>query len=129
MDDNVIVDKTFALAVRIVNLYKYITAKKNEYVLSKTQEISKQFAFSDLFVDNAKNCIPIEEKKQLNEIETIYKIKGLDAYLSPEMKSTGEAIGYDDKLNRALYKALQASGMSVANYGTILMKQSHILKR
>lgn len=35
MDDNVIVDKTFALAVRIVNLYKYITAKKNEYVLSK----------------------------------------------------------------------------------------------
>ena len=37
----------------------------------------------------------------------------------PEMKSTGEAIGYDDKLNRALYKALQASGMSVQNYGTV----------
>ena len=48
------------------------------------------------------------------------KIRGLDAYLSPEMKSTGEAIGYDDKLNRALYKALQASGMKVQNYGTIL---------
>lgn len=48
------------------------------------------------------------------------KIRGLDAYLSPEMKSTGEAIGYDDKLNRALYKALQASGMKVVNYGTIL---------
>ena len=48
------------------------------------------------------------------------KIRGLDAYLSPEMKSTGEAIGYDDKLNRALYKALQASGMKLQNYGTVL---------
>ena len=48
------------------------------------------------------------------------KIRGLDAYLSPEMKSTGEAIGYDDKLNRALYKALQASGMHLQNYGTVL---------
>ncbi len=48
------------------------------------------------------------------------KIRGLDAYLSPEMKSTGEAIGYDDKLNRAFYKALQASGMKLQNYGTVL---------
>ena len=47
------------------------------------------------------------------------KIRGLDAYLSPEMKSTGEAIGYDDKMNRALYKALQASGMHLQNYGTV----------
>ena len=47
------------------------------------------------------------------------KIRGLDAYLSPEMKSTGEAIGYDNKLNRALYKALQASGMHLQNYGTV----------
>lgn len=48
------------------------------------------------------------------------KLRGLDAYLSPEMKSTGEAIGYDNKLTRALYKALQASGMNVVNYGTVL---------
>ncbi len=48
------------------------------------------------------------------------KIRGLDAYLSPEMKSTGEAIGYDNTLNRALYKALQASGMHLQNYGTVL---------
>ncbi len=47
------------------------------------------------------------------------KIRGLDAYLSPEMKSTGEAIGYDKTMNRALYKALQASGMSLQNYGTV----------
>ncbi|MFR5768384.1 MAG: hypothetical protein ACLUFW_10805 [Alistipes sp.] len=37
------------------------------------------------------------------------------------MKSTGEAIGYDDKLTRALYKALQATGMNVCNYGTIFV--------
>ena len=49
------------------------------------------------------------------------KIKGLDAYLSPEMKSTGEAIGYDDKLNRALYKALQAAGLKLKNYGTVFV--------
>ena len=47
------------------------------------------------------------------------KLHGMDTYLSPEMKSTGEAIGYDDKLNRALYKALQASGMQILNYGTV----------
>ena len=47
------------------------------------------------------------------------KIKGIDTYLSPEMKSTGEAIGYDKSLNRALYKSLQASGMDIKAYGTI----------
>ena len=49
------------------------------------------------------------------------KIKGLDTYLSPEMKSTGEAIGYDSKLHRAMYKALQASGMTLQNYGTVMV--------
>ncbi len=48
------------------------------------------------------------------------KIRGLHAYLSPDMKSTGEAIGYDNTLTRALYKALQASGMHLQNYGTVL---------
>ncbi|MCM1544627.1 MAG: carbamoyl-phosphate synthase large subunit, partial [Ruminococcus sp.] len=49
------------------------------------------------------------------------KITGIDATLSPEMKSTGEAIGYDKKLTRALLKALQASGTKVANYGTVFV--------
>ena len=64
-----------------------------------------------------------EEKKRWYVKVPVFsfnKIRGLDAYLSPEMKSTGEAIGYDDKLNRALYKALQASGMKLQNYGTVL---------
>ena len=49
------------------------------------------------------------------------KISGLDAYLSPEMKSTGEAIGYDEKLTRAMYKALQASGIALTDHGTVLV--------
>ena len=65
---------------------------------------------------------PDEKKRHYVKVPvfSFNKIRGLDAYLSPEMKSTGEAIGYDDKLNRALYKALQASGMKLQNYGTVL---------
>lgn len=49
------------------------------------------------------------------------KLNGMDIYLSPEMKSTGEAIGYDERINRALYKALQASGIRMRDYGTVLV--------
>ncbi len=49
------------------------------------------------------------------------KLSGMDAYLSPEMKSTGEAIGYDMSLKRALYKALQASGIKMKEYGTVMV--------
>ena len=65
-----------------------------------------------------------EEKKRWYckvPVFSFKKINGIDAYLSPEMKSTGEAIGYDDDLYRAFYKALQASGMTVQNYGTVLV--------
>ena len=56
------------------------------------------------------------------------KLTGMDVVLSPEMKSTGEAIGYDYSLNRALYKSLRASGMKVSNYGTILATISDVDK-
>ncbi len=49
------------------------------------------------------------------------KLTGMDACLSPEMKSTGEAMGYDRRLNRALYKALQASGVKMKDYGTVMV--------
>ena len=49
------------------------------------------------------------------------KLGGMDAYLSPEMKSTGEAIGYDEKLHRAAYKAMTAAGYRLRNYGTVLV--------
>ena len=67
-------------------------------------------------------CIYPEEKERWYVKAPVFsfnKIRGLDAYLSPEMKSTGEAIGYDRTMTRALYKALQASGMHLQNYGTV----------
>ena len=65
---------------------------------------------------------PAEKKRWYVKVPvfSFNKLRGLDAYLSPEMKSTGEAIGYDDQLYRALYKALQASGTHLQNYGTVL---------
>ena len=45
----------------------------------------------------------------------------MDSYLSPEMKSTGEAFGYDEKLHRAVYKAMIASGLKLKNYGTVIV--------
>ncbi len=49
------------------------------------------------------------------------KLGGMDAYLSPEMKSTGEAIGYDKTLHRAIYKAMLASGIKLHKYGTVVV--------
>ena len=69
-------------------------------------------------------CLYPEEKKRWYckvPVFSFKKINGIDAYLSPEMKSTGEAIGYDDDLYRAFYKALQAGGVAVQNYGTVLV--------
>ena len=48
------------------------------------------------------------------------KLHGMDTYLSPEMKSTGEAIGYDIHRLKALYKAMQAAGMRISDHGTVL---------
>ena len=69
------------------------------------------------------NIYPEEKKRWYCKVPvfSFKKINGIDSYLSPEMKSTGEAIGYDDDLNRAFYKALQASGMNVQNYGTVFV--------
>ena len=35
MKENILKEKSMSLAVRIVNLYKYLTEEKREYVLSK----------------------------------------------------------------------------------------------
>ena len=69
-------------------------------------------------------CLYPEEKERYYVKVPVFsfnKLKGLDAYLSPEMKSTGEAIGYDDKLHRAMQKALIAGGVQLHNYGTVLV--------
>ena len=50
------------------------------------------------------------------------KLGGMDAYLSPEMKSTGEAIGYDKKLHRAhVQGAAWPPACRLQNYGTVVV--------
>ena len=81
-----------------------------EVILGKSL---KEQGFFDIYPEEKDRCYVKAPVFSFN------KIRGLDAYLSPEMKSTGEAIGYDRTMNRALYKALQASGMHLQNYGTV----------
>lgn len=49
------------------------------------------------------------------------KLRSVDTVLGPEMKSTGEALGGDVTLEKALYKALLASGVKIPNHGNVLM--------
>lgn len=114
-DDNVFIIEVNPRSSRTVPFLSKATGYSladiaTEVILGKSL---KELGIFDLY--------PTEKKRWYVKVPvfSFNKIRGLDAYLSPEMKSTGEAIGYDDKLERALYKALQASGMKVQNYGTI----------
>jgi carbamoyl-phosphate synthase large subunit len=49
------------------------------------------------------------------------KLLGVDTYLGPEMKSTGEVMGIDASFNAALTKALLAVGMMLPPQGSILL--------
>lgn len=48
------------------------------------------------------------------------KLRSVDTVLGPEMKSTGEALGCDVTLEKALYKALIASGVKIPSHGSVL---------
>ncbi len=135
--------KKLGLGIGIVGIYNIqfiVDADENVYVIEVNPRSSRTVPFLSKatgyqLADIATEVIlgrtlkelgifdiyPDEKKRYYVKVPvfSFNKIKGLDAYLSPEMKSTGEAIGYDDRLNRALYKALQASGMNLRNYGTV----------
>jgi carbamoyl-phosphate synthase large subunit len=49
------------------------------------------------------------------------KLVGVDTYLGPEMKSTGEVMGIDYNFNGALAKALMAAGLMLPPKGSILL--------
>ena len=136
--------KKLGIGIGIVGLYniQFIVDKNDEvYIIEVNPRSSRTVPFLSKatgysLADIATECIlgkslkeqgifdlyPEEKKRWYVKVPvfSFNKLRGLDAYLSPEMKSTGEAIGYDDKFYRALYKALQASGMHLQNYGTVL---------
>ena len=137
--------KQLGLAIGIVGLYNIqfiVDAEEKVYVIEVNPRSSRTVPFlsKSTGVPMAKIATMVILGHSLKEqgITKIYeekstrwfvkspafsfaKIRGVDSYLSPEMKSTGEAIGYDMSLNRALYKSLQSSGVAVANYGTIFV--------
>ncbi|EUJ46105.1 carbamoyl-phosphate synthase large subunit [Listeria riparia] len=49
------------------------------------------------------------------------KLRSVDTSLGPEMKSTGEVMGKDCTLEKALYKGFVASGVKMLDYGTVLL--------
>lgn len=65
------------------------------------------------------------EKQELIGIKapvfSMSKLIGVDTYLGPEMKSTGEVMGIDYTFNAALVKALQAAGLMLPSQGAILL--------
>lgn len=52
------------------------------------------------------------------------KLRRVDITLGPEMKSTGEVMGKDSTLEKALYKGLVAAGMEIKDHGSVLMTVS-----
>jgi carbamoyl-phosphate synthase large subunit len=49
------------------------------------------------------------------------KLTGVDTYLGPEMKSTGEVMGIDHEFQPAIAKALMAAGLTVSPGDSVLL--------
>jgi len=49
------------------------------------------------------------------------KLRRVDITLGPEMKSTGEVMGKDSTLEKALYKGLVAAGTKISTHGSVLL--------
>ncbi|GGC80653.1 carbamoyl-phosphate synthase large subunit [Enterococcus wangshanyuanii] len=63
------------------------------------------------------------ESKQVHIKAPVFsftKLQKVDTYLGPEMKSTGEVMGSDHSLEKALYKAFEASRLHLPSYGAVL---------
>lgn len=63
------------------------------------------------------------ESKQVHVKAPVFsftKLQKVDTLLGPEMKSTGEVMGSDYSLEKALYKAFEASNLHVREFGSIL---------
>ncbi len=65
------------------------------------------------------------KKQQLVGIKapvfSMSKLTGVDSYLGPEMKSTGEVMGIDYSFEAALVKALLAAGLMLPQGGSLLL--------
>jgi carbamoyl-phosphate synthase large subunit len=75
----------------------------------------KQLGYQDEYKEEAK-LVSIKAP-----VFSFHKIQDVDSALGPEMKSTGEAIGIGNTLEKALKKAFTATGMKIPSYGKLLI--------
>lgn len=132
-----------AKALNVVGLIniQFIIHGEKVYVIEVNPRSSRTIPFLSkvtgvTMANIATKCIlgkTLQEKGYQTEIlkeeENVYvklpvfsfeKLRSVDTTLGPEMKSTGEAIGYDTTLEKALYKGLTASGLAIPFEGSVL---------
>ena len=124
----------------LINI-QYVASKGKIYVLEVNPRASRTVPFlskvTGVPVANiAMQCILGKKLKELGFTKDIadignsvsvkvpvfsfQKLKNVDTTLGPEMKSTGEVIGTDVNLEKALYKGLTAAGIKIKDYGRVL---------
>ncbi len=113
MKENVVKDKSFALAVRIINLYKILTQEKKEYVMSKQllrcgtsvganiEEAIGGISKKDF---RAKMSISYKEIR-----ETIYWLRLLQATDYLEKQDFDSLFNDADELGKLLYTIIKSS--------------------
>ncbi|UOQ47935.1 carbamoyl-phosphate synthase large subunit [Gracilibacillus caseinilyticus] len=130
------------LGVRGLINIQFVVHKNEVYVLEVNPRASRTIPFLSkitgvTMANIATRCIIGEslanmgyKKGLLSEPETVSvkvpvfsfeKLRSVDTMLGPEMKSTGEAIGRDRTLEKALYKGLTASGLKIPMEGAVLI--------
>lgn len=129
-----------AKALKIIGLLniQYVVQNEDVYVLEVNPRASRTVPFLSKITDlnmtelatKAILNIPISLKEGLIEnksgfyvkapVFSFSKLKEVDITLGPEMKSTGEVMGKDITIEKAVYKALVASGIKIKDYGKVL---------
>jgi carbamoyl-phosphate synthase large subunit len=141
-----LVDYTIRLAkgLGIIGLFniQYVVSKEEVYVLEVNPRSSRTVPFLSKITNvpmanlATKAILGLSLKEQGYETGLVEEKKGVfvkvpvfsfaklrrvDITLGPEMKSTGEVMGKDQTLEKALYKGLVASGMKIQGFGSVLM--------
>lgn len=129
-----------AKALKVIGLLniQYVVQNEDVYVLEVNPRASRTVPFLSKITDlnmtelatKAILNIPISLKEGLIEnksgfyvkapVFSFSKLKEVDITLGPEMKSTGEVMGRDITIEKAVYKALVASGIKIKDYGKVL---------
>ena len=141
-----IIDYTISLAkglntIGLLNI-QYVVSKGEVYVIEVNPRSSRTVPFlskiTNVPMANVATKVILGQSLQEQGYETglvaekkgVYvkvpvfsfaKLRRVDITLGPEMKSTGEVMGKDQTLEKALYKGLVASGIQMREHGSVLL--------